>query len=121
MADKVNLEDAYATFDEPWQPRIAAHVNDYDVKIARGDGSIPEHVHAETDEFFLVLEGELTLAMPDGDVVLGAGEVYTVPAGTPHAPSAMPGTKLLFIEPRGVLNTGDGDPSGTAGHELDLT
>lgn len=120
MAGKVNLDEAFATFDAPWQPRIAARINDYDVKIARGEGEFPRHVHAETDELFLVLEGQLTLAMPDGDVVLGPGELYTVPAGTPHAPSASARTRLVFVEPRGVVNTGDDSTSGTTGLELEL-
>lgn len=129
----VDLDDAYASFDEVWSPRVAARVNDYDVKIAKGAGDFPAHVHADTDEFFLVLEGELTLTMPDQTVVLAAGQLFTVPAGTRHQPSATPGTRLMFIEPRGVMNTGDDDGSflasehsqdsfsdrtGTTGHSL---
>ena len=118
MPDPTDLDTAFATFDETWQPRIAGQVNDYDVKIARGEGDFPEHVHSDTDELFLVLEGELTLTMPDRTVVLGPNQLFTVPAGTRHQPSATPGTRLLFIDPRGVVNTGDEDASGTTGHEL---
>ena len=116
--EPVVLDEAFATFEEIWSPRIAGTVNDYDVKIARGEGDFPEHAHADTDELFIVLEGELTLTLPDRTVVLPRGGVFTVPAGVRHQPSATPGTRLLFIEPRGVRNTGDDDDAGTTGHAL---
>lgn len=118
MQDRTDLDEAYATFDEPWQPRIVGRFNDDDVRSARGLGYFPEDVHADTDEMSLVLAGELTSAMPDRTVVLGPNQLFTVPAGRPHQPSATEGTRLLFIEPRGVLNTGDDAPSGTTGHAL---
>ena len=114
-SEPVDLPSAYASFaNETWAPRIAATVNDYDVKIANGEGEHVWHAHPETDEFFLVVEGELTLELEGRDpVVLGPLQVFTVPRGLRHRPSAVPGTRLLFFEPRGIVNTGDADPSAT--------
>ena len=110
-AASVDLPSAYASFaDEIWAPRIAATVNDYDVKIANGDGGFPWHAHADTDEFFLVIAGELTIELEGRDpVVLGPLQVFTVPRGLRHRPSAVPGTRVLFFEPRGTVNSGDAD------------
>ena len=107
----VDLPTAYASFaDEFWAPRIAATVNDYDVKIANGEGPFPWHAHAETDEFFLVVAGELTIELEGRDpVVLGPLQLFTVPRGLRHRPSAIPGTRVLFFEPRGTANSGDAD------------
>jgi len=100
-----------------WSPQVIAAVNDYDVKVANVEGDFPEHDHPETDEFFLVLAGRFTLELPDGPVELGPGDVYTVPAGVPHRPHAIPGTRILMVEPRGTVNTGD-PATGTSGHRL---
>lgn len=109
----VDLPSAYASFvSEIWAPRIAATVNDYDVKIANGGGEYVWHAHAETDEFFLVLEGRLTIELEGREpVVLGPLQLFTVPRGLRHKPSAEPGTRLLFFEPRGTVNSGDADLS----------
>ena len=116
IAGVVDLPSAYASFaDEYWAPRVAATVNDYDVKIANGEGGFPWHAHPETDEFFLVVAGELTIEMEGGDpVVLGPLQLFTVPRGVRHRPSAVPGTRVLFFEPRGTVNSGDADVSGDA-------
>lgn len=113
-AGPVHLPSAYSSFaSEIWSPRIAATVNDYDVKIANGEGPYVWHSHPDTDEFFLVIEGELTIELADRDpVVLGPLQLFTVPRGMRHRPSAAPGTRVLFFEPRGTLNSGDADVSG---------
>lgn len=110
-ASPVDLPSAYASFaGEIWSPRIAATVNDYDVKIANGDGPYVWHAHPDTDEFFLVVAGELTIELEDRDpVVLGPLQLFTVPRGLRHRPSATPGTRVLFFEPRGTFNSGDAD------------
>lgn len=110
----VDLPRAYASFAaEIWAPRIAATVNDYDVKIANGQGEYVWHAHPDTDEFFLVIEGELTIEMEGRDpVVLGPLQLFTVPRGVRHKPEAEPGTRVLFFEPRGTVNSGDADLSG---------
>ncbi|WP_205745971.1 cupin domain-containing protein [Egibacter rhizosphaerae] len=119
MEEPRSLEECFASFDERWQPRIVTRVNDYDVKIAHVEGEYVEHVHDDTDEYFHVLAGELTLTLPgEGrSVVIAAGEVFTVPRGVSHQPSAAPGTRILMFEPRGTLNDGDLG-GGTAGEAV---
>jgi mannose-6-phosphate isomerase-like protein (cupin superfamily) len=112
----LDLEQAFATFEESFAPRIAATVNDYDVKIARLDGPYVWHAHPETDEFFLVLAGTLTIELEGGDpVVLGPHQLFTVPKGRKHRPIGTPGTRALFIEPRGTVNTGNADLTELSG------
>ncbi|MBD9397391.1 cupin domain-containing protein [Pseudomonas sp. PDM11] len=89
-----------------WSPRVVAEMNDYQFKVVRLQGDFIWHAHAETDEAFLVLDGQLRLDFRDGSVTLGSGELYVVPRGVEHKPYAEDEVKLLLIEPRGVLNTG---------------
>jgi mannose-6-phosphate isomerase-like protein (cupin superfamily) len=112
-----SLENAFASFDDLWEPRIVATVNDYDVKVAKVEGEYHEHAHPDTDEYFQVLAGELTIELPDLDqtVALSAGDVYVVPRGVRHRPIARPGTRILMFEPRGTLNSGDSGQPGTEG------
>jgi mannose-6-phosphate isomerase-like protein (cupin superfamily) len=102
-----NLDEVLAGIAEHWSPRTVAVVNDYDVRVVRVLGEFTRHSHPETDEFFLVLSGDLTIRMDAGDVRLGAGDSYVVPKGTPHQPSAESETTLLLFEPSGTVNTGD--------------
>jgi mannose-6-phosphate isomerase-like protein (cupin superfamily) len=107
----VNLTEALASFGEIYSPRIVARMNDYDVKIAHASGEHVWHVHENTDEFFLVLDGRFDIAVRDADgrertVELGRGDIYVVPQGTEHKPSS-PGGAILMFEPAGTLNTGD--------------
>jgi mannose-6-phosphate isomerase-like protein (cupin superfamily) len=107
----VNLTAALASFDEVYSPRIVARVNDYDVRIAHARGEHVWHVHEDTDEFFLVLDGELEVAVRDSvgaetTVLLRLGDTFVVPKGTEHKPSSSGGSILMF-EPRGTLTTGD--------------
>ena len=128
-AQPVNLSDALAGFDEIYSPRIVARVNDYDVRIAHARGEHVWHVHDDTDEFFLVLDGQFHVALRDGagrerTVVLRQGDTFVVPKGTEHKPSS-PGGSILMFEPSGTSTTGDrheGDipdhVDSTAGHDL---
>jgi mannose-6-phosphate isomerase-like protein (cupin superfamily) len=100
-----------------WDPQIVGAVNDYDVKVANVEGEFAEHQHDDTDEFFLVLAGRFVLELPAGRVELGVGDTFTVPRGMRHRPSAEPGTRILMVEPRGTINTGD-PATGTAGRRL---
>jgi len=107
----VNLAAALRSFDEIYSPRIVASVNDYDVKIAHASGEHVWHVHADTDEFFLVLDGRFDIDLRDEDgsvrsVSLSAGEVFVVPRGTEHKPSS-PGGSILMFEPAQTQSTGD--------------
>ncbi|HEY7016621.1 MAG TPA: cupin domain-containing protein [Streptosporangiaceae bacterium] len=107
----VNLTKALASFDEIYSPRIVARLNDYDVKIAHTRGEHVWHVHENTDEFFLILDGQFDIALRDADgrettVELSRGDIYVVPRGTEHKPSS-PGGAILMFEPAGTVNTGD--------------
>ena len=110
MNEPLNLTDALSRFDEVYVPRIVGRVNDYDVRIAHTAGEHVWHVHEDTDEFFLVLDGRFDIALrEDGGertVVLTAGDVFVVPKGTEHKPSS-PGGSILMFEPSGTPTTGD--------------
>lgn len=108
MDQPVNLADKFATFHDHWSPRIVADYNGNDVRIVKVAGEFVWHVHQETDDFFLVLEGELDIEMRDRVVTLRAGELFVVPRGVEHRPIAREGeAKLLIIEPAGTPNTGN--------------
>jgi mannose-6-phosphate isomerase-like protein (cupin superfamily) len=133
MNEPILLPAALAGFDSLWSPRIVTRVNDYDVRIAKVAGEHIWHVHENTDEFFLVLEGELTIALRDGDagtnrservVTLPRGAVFVVPRGVEHRPSSATGASILMFEPTGTASVGDRhDPipdhvDATTGHTL---
>jgi mannose-6-phosphate isomerase-like protein (cupin superfamily) len=107
----VNLTTALASFGEVYSPRIVARMNDYDVRIAHTKGEHVWHVHEDTDEFFLVLDGRFDVAIREADgtertVVLHRGDTFVVPKGTEHKPSS-PGGSILMFEPSGTSTTGD--------------
>jgi mannose-6-phosphate isomerase-like protein (cupin superfamily) len=111
MDQPINLSNALRSFDEIYSPRIVTRMNDYDVRIAHVKGEHVWHVHADTDEFFLVLDGHLDIALRDADgtertVSLRQGDVFVVPKGTQHMPSS-PGGSILMFEPSQTLTTGD--------------
>ena len=102
----MNLHEALASFDDVYDPRIVARMNDYDVRIAHTAGEHVWHTHTDTDEFFLVLEGRFDIEMRDRTVSLGPGDVFVVPKGVEHRPSS-PGGAILMFEPTGTATTGD--------------
>ncbi len=107
----VNLTEALASFTDTYSPRIVTRVNDYDVRIAHALGDHVWHVHEDTDEFFLVLDGRFDVALRDPDggertVELHQGDVFVVPRGTEHRPTS-PGGSILMFEPTGTSSTGD--------------
>ncbi|MFI6846532.1 cupin domain-containing protein [Kitasatospora sp. NPDC050467] len=126
--EPIPLGEALASFDALWSPRIVTRVNDYDVRIAKVEGEHIWHAHDDTDEFFLVLDGELHISLrePGGErtVLLPQGAVFTVPRGTEHKPSAPSGAAILMFEPAGTLTVGDRHDEipdhvdSTAGHGL---
>ncbi|MFH8404810.1 cupin domain-containing protein [Streptomyces sp. NPDC018019] len=122
------LGEALASFDAVWSPRIVTRVNDYDVRVAKVHGEHIWHAHDDTDEFFLVLDGELRISLrePAGErtVVLPQGAVFTVPRGTEHKPYAPSGAAILMFEPTGTATVGDrhdeipAHVDATTGHPL---
>jgi len=107
----INFNDKLSLFSEHWSPKVIAEMNDYQFKIVKIKGDFVFHNHQETDETFIVLEGSLRIDFDDGSVAVEAGEMYVVPKGVEHKPYAEEEVKMLLIEPRGVLNTGDSDTS----------
>jgi len=106
-SDKINLADRLATFTDVFSPRTVAQLNDYDVMVVKVQGEFVWHKHDDTDDFFLVLKGELDIQMRDRTVTLRAGELFIVPKGVEHCPVAREEVHLLLIEPTGTPNTGD--------------
>ena len=108
MRDKVSLPEKLAGFGDHWSPRTVATFNGHDIMVVRVEGEFIWHSHADTDDFFLVLDGELDIELRDRTVTLGPGDLYIVPKGAEHRPVARRGeVKLLLIEPSGTPNTGD--------------
>ena len=115
--DAVNLAEKLSSFEGYWQPKIVARLNDNDVFVVRVKGEFVWHKHDDTDDFFLVLAGRLTIQLRDGDVELGPGELFVVPRGVEHCPRADEETHVLLIEPVGTPNTGDAGGPRTAEKE----
>ena len=103
----VNLNEKLGKFSERWSPKIIAQMNDYHFKLAKFAGEFVWHSHAETDEVFIVLDGEVLIEFRDGSVRLKAGEMCVVPKGVEHRPSADSECSVMLVEPAGTRNTGD--------------
>jgi mannose-6-phosphate isomerase-like protein (cupin superfamily) len=105
--NKINLAEKLSLFEGHWQPRVVGAFNGHDLMVVKFQGQFPWHSHADTDDFFLVLKGQMIMRLRDGDVTVGPGEVFVVPKGVEHAPFAEEETHVLLIEPKGTPNTGD--------------
>lgn len=103
----INLAEKLAAFDEPFKPRTVGEFNGHDLMVVKVKGPFVWHKHDDTDDFFLVLKGRLTIRMRNGEVVLAPGEMFVVPKGVEHCPVAEKETHILLIEPSGTPNTGD--------------
>jgi len=103
----INLAEKLALFTEQWSPKIVGSYNGNDLIVVKVKGEFVWHSHPDTDDFFLVLKGRLTIRMREGDVTLGPGEIFVVPKGVEHCPVAEEETHILLIEPAGTPNTGD--------------
>ncbi|EJV1370245.1 cupin domain-containing protein [Pseudomonas aeruginosa] len=114
----INFAAKLALFDDRWQPRVIAQMNDYQFKLVKIEGDFVWHSHADTDETFIVLAGRLRIDFRDGAVHLGPGEMYVVPRGVEHKPFAEGEVRMLLVEPCGVRNTGDQGGERTAVNDL---
>ena len=114
----INFADKFARVEAQWQQRVIAEMNDYQFKIARLEGDFIWHDHPETDETFIVVEGELRIDFRNGSVIVRAGEMFVVPKGREHKPFAEKEVKLLLIEPRGTLNTGNAGGERTVSSDI---
>ena len=107
MDQKINLAQKLALFSDRWSPRTVAQYNGHDVMVVKVQGEFVWHKHDDTDDFFLVLAGKLDIELRDRTVSVGPGELFIVPRGVEHRPTAVGETHLLLIEPTGTPNTGD--------------
>ena len=114
----INLHDKLAKIAQTWSPRVIAEMNDYQFKLVKLEGDFIWHDHKGTDEAFLVIDGQLRIDFRDGSVHLGPGELFVVPKGVEHKPYAEKEVRLLLIEPRGVVNTGEQGGARTAPNDL---
>ncbi|HEY7517548.1 MAG TPA: cupin domain-containing protein [Methylomirabilota bacterium] len=103
----INLAEKFAKFSEHWSPKIVARMNEYEFKLVKLQGEFVWHRHADTDEVFIVVDGEMTIHFRDGDVRLHAGEMLVVPKGVEHKPSAAAECCVMLVEKAGTVNTGD--------------
>jgi mannose-6-phosphate isomerase-like protein (cupin superfamily) len=118
MYRSINLLDKFNLFSQQWEPKVVAEMNEYQFKVVRLQGDFVWHSHESTDETFIVLEGDLRIDFRDGAVHIRAGELYVVSKGVEHKPFADREVKLMLIEPRGVLNTGEQGGERTAQNDV---
>lgn len=110
----INFNEKLSKFSEHWEPKIIAQMNNYHFKIVKFKGEFVWHSHDDTDEVFIVLYGEMSITFREGSVNLKTGEMYVVPKGVEHKPSAEKECKALLVEPAGTINTGNSDSEMTA-------
>jgi mannose-6-phosphate isomerase-like protein (cupin superfamily) len=114
----IRFQDKLSLIKELWTPKVVAEMNDYQFKLVKLEGDFIWHDHKETDETFIVLDGQLRIDFQDGSVRIGAGEMFVVPRGRLHKPCAEGEVHLLLIEPRGTLNTGHEGGERTAENDV---
>ena len=114
----VSFSKKFSLFDAQWQPKLIAEMNDYQFKLVKLRGDFIWHDHHDTDEAFIVIEGDLRIDFRDGAVHVATGEMFVVPKGVEHKPFAEKEVKLLLIEPRGVVNTGQARGDRTADNDV---
>ena len=114
----INLRDKFGRIAEHWQPRVVAEMNDYQFKLAKIQGEFVWHSHPETDEVFIIVDGQMTLEFRDSKVDLKAGEMYVVLRGVEHKPVAESECSIMLVEPRGTVNTGDAGGERTAPNDV---
>ena len=110
----INFKNKFTKFTEHWSPRVIAEMNDYQFKLVKVEGEFVWHDHPDTDEVFIVIEGCLNIEFRDGVVTLESGEMFVIPKGIEHKPMATSECKIMIVEPKGVVNTGDSGSELTA-------
>ena len=104
---KINLKSKFSKFDDLWSPKVIAEMNDYQFKLVKIKNDFTWHAHQDTDEVFIVIEGSMQIEFEHETIELNEGEMYVVPAGKRHKPFAPEEAKIMLVEPKGVVNTGD--------------
>ena len=115
---KINLKEKLSKFSDHWSPKIIAEMNDYQFKLVKIKGDFVWHNHADTDETFIVVEGKMKIEFENETVELNEGEMYVVPKGVEHKPCAETECKIMLVEPRGVVNTGNTEGDLTASNDV---
>tara|TARA_Y100000590_G_scaffold118306_1_gene135374 strand:- start:36491 stop:36856 length:366 start_codon:yes stop_codon:yes gene_type:complete len=114
----INITEKFKLFSDHWSPKVIAEMNDYQFKLAKVEGEFVWHAHEESDETFMIIDGELTIEFRDKSVHLKKGEMFIVPKGVEHKPVAKSECQIMLIEPKGVVNTGDAGGEKTAENDV---
>ena len=114
----INLQDKFSKFSEQWTPKVIAEMNDYQFKLVKIEGEFVWHNHDDTDEVFIVIEGKMFIEFEDETIELNQGEMYVVPKGVQHKPYAEQECKVMLVEPKGVVNTGEASGDLTAQNDI---
>jgi mannose-6-phosphate isomerase-like protein (cupin superfamily) len=114
----INLTQKLSLFSEHWSPKVIAELNDYQFKLAKFEGEFVWHTHEDTDEAFLVIEGEMQIGFRDREVTVRKGELFVVPKGVEHITRASKECHAMIIEPKGVVNTGEAGGNLTAQNDV---
>jgi len=117
ISDKINFKEKLSKFSDHWSPRVIAEMNDYQFKLVKIKGDFVWHDHKDTDEVFIVIEGEMSIEFKDRTVELSEGEMFVVPKGIEHKPYSENECKIMIVEPVGVVNTGDSGGELTADND----
>jgi len=115
---KINLKEKLSLFSDHWSPKVIAEMNDYQFKLVKIQGDFVWHHHDDTDEVFIVIEGTMNIEFENETVELNEGDMYVVPKGVEHKPYAEEECKVMIVEPRGVVNTGNTDGDLTASNDV---
>ena len=111
---KINFKSKFSKFTDQWSPKVIAQMNDYQFKLVKIENDFTWHKHDDTDEVFIVLEGQIFIEFEDETIEINEGEMLVVPAGIKHKPFAEREAKIMLVEPSGVINTGDNEGELTA-------
>ena len=115
---KINLKEKLSLFSDHWSPKVIAEMNDYQFKLVKIQGDFVWHHHDDTDEVFIVIEGTMKIEFENETIELNEGDMYVVPKGVKHKPSAENECKVMLVEPRGVVNTGNTEGDLTASNDV---
>ena len=118
MIGKINLKEKLAQFSDYWSPRVIAEMNDYQFKLVKVKGEFVWHDHKNTDEVFIVLEGSMNIEFKEKTITLSEGEMFVIPKGVEHKPYAENECKIMIVEPKGIINTGDVETELTAPDDI---
>ena len=116
--EKINLKEKFSMFSKYWSPRVVAEMNDYQFKLVKIKGEFVWHEHKDTDEVFIVIEGSMSIEFQDGIVELSEGEMFVIPKGVEHKTFAESECKIMLVEPKGVINTGETGGEMTAPNDV---